>query len=124
MREVNNMPEHKHRDVEEVILPMRYRKPAAAHTFHHLALLYDNLRAELLLTLQRLDDVSRGQWHAERQLETQVAVNDAMRNENIRLSEAGRYAVYGKKKAEEEEFSTFDEEGAEEQDGGEEESIK
>lgn len=111
-------------NVEEIQLPMKYRRPASAHTFYTLIGLYDNLRAELLLTLKRLDDVSRGQWQAERQLETQILVNDAMRNENIRLSEAGRYAVYGKKKAEEEEFSTFDEEGAEEQDGGEEESIK
>ena len=90
------MQDLRSKDVEEIQLPMKYRRPAAAYTSYNLINQYDSLRTELLLTLKRLDDVSRGQWSAERQLQSQIDLNEYLKDENRRLQEAGRYALYGK----------------------------
>ncbi len=82
--------------VEEITLPAKYRAPASSHTLARLMALYDSLREDHLRALHRVEEANRGQWSMERQLETQVEWNYALRDENHRLSEAGRYAVYGK----------------------------
>jgi hypothetical protein len=102
------MQDLRFKEVEEIQLPMKYRRPAAAYTMYNLINQYDSLRNELLMTLKRLDDVSRGQWHAERQLEAQTALTEAIREENQRLQEAGRYALYGKLPPEPEEVLSLE----------------
>ncbi len=82
--------------VEEIMLPAKYRAPASSHTWARLMALYDTLREDYLRSLHRVEEANRGQWSMERQLEAQVEWNYALRDENHRLSEAGRYAVYGK----------------------------
>lgn len=104
------MHDLRHDPVEEITLPAKYRFGASSLTFARLITLYDDLRRDYLLTLKRLDDLSRGQWSAERQLESQILLNDQLREENARLAEAGRYALYGKPPPEpEEELSPVDE---------------
>ncbi len=92
------MHDLRHDPVEEITLPAKYRFGASSLTFARLITLYDDLRRDYLLTLKRLDDLSRGQWSAERQLQSQIDLNEQLRDENRRLAEAGRYAVYGKKR--------------------------
>lgn len=96
--------------VEEITLPVKYRAPASSHTWARLVALYDMLREDYHRALQRVEDANRAQWSVERRLETQIDWNYALRNENHRLSEAGRYAVYGKPEVTDEDVPMLTEE--------------
>lgn len=103
-------------DLEKVTLPRRYQKPAYTHTLYNLQLLYEDLKRDYYHALNRIEDTERKAFSLEKRLATEIQMCDTLRSENMRLYEAGRYAIYGKPKPEE--LSPVDEDEEGEQDGG------